>query len=167
MNRTQPKHPRILAIGPSTRGFGFAVLEGQKTLVDWGAKSVKGDKNSQCLMKVNEMIGHYQPEVMVLQDHSSEHSRRCSRIRELIQGIAALASSEGIKVALFSDKQIKRMLFAEGKGTKQDLAEILARRFPEELADRLSPKRRAWMSEDYRMCIFDAVALALMPRLLK
>ena len=36
MKKIQPKHFRILAIAPSTRGFGFAVLEGQDTLVDWG-----------------------------------------------------------------------------------------------------------------------------------
>ena len=42
------------------------------------------------------------------------------------------------------------------------MAEILAKRLPEELGFRLPPKRRAWMSEDYRMDIFDAVALALM-----
>jgi hypothetical protein len=53
------------------------------------------------------------------------------------------------------------MFFAEGQGTKHALAEMLAGRFPEELASRLPPKRRPWMSEDYRMDIFDAVALAL------
>jgi hypothetical protein len=41
------------------------------------------------------------------------------------------------------------------------LAEILATRFPEELAPRLPPKRKPWISEDYRMDIFDAVALAI------
>ncbi|MDB6018024.1 MAG: hypothetical protein JWR19_2513 [Pedosphaera sp.] len=49
--------------------------------------SVKGDKNGQCLAKVKKMISHYRPEVMVLQDYSAEPSRRCLRIRELIQGI--------------------------------------------------------------------------------
>jgi hypothetical protein len=32
---------------------------------------------------------------------------------------------------------------------------------PPELAPRLSRFRKPWMSEDYRMSIFDAVALAL------
>ncbi|MGH7993063.1 MAG: hypothetical protein ACREDQ_06080 [Limisphaerales bacterium] len=46
------------------------------------------------------------------------------------------------------------------KGTKQALAERLALKFPVELGSRLPPKRRAWMSEDPRMDIFDAVGLA-------
>jgi hypothetical protein len=57
-----------------------------------------------------------------------------------------------------------RGFFADGCGTKHALAEIIAERFPKELGFRLPPKRRAWMSEDSRMDIFDAVALALMVR---
>jgi hypothetical protein len=36
----------------------------------------------------------------------------------------------------------------------------IAKRFPE-LAPRLPRFRKPWMSEDYRMSIFDAVAMAL------
>jgi hypothetical protein len=42
---------------------------------------------------------------------------------------------------------------------------IIAKRFPEELGSRLPPERKPWMSEDSRMNIFDAVALALVFRL--
>ena len=41
---TQPKGTRVLAIDPSTRGFGFAVLEGLEKLVDWGVtRMIKTD----------------------------------------------------------------------------------------------------------------------------
>lgn len=73
-----PKHFRILAIAPGTRGFGFAVLEGKNTLVDWGVKTVQGNKNVQSLAKVKELITHYQPGVLVLQDTSTKSSRRSS-----------------------------------------------------------------------------------------
>ena len=43
---------------------------------------------------------------------------------------------------------------------KQEIAIAIAERFPE-LAPRLPRFRKPWMSEDYRMSIFDAVALAL------
>ncbi len=65
-------------------------------------------------------------------------------------------------MALFSHEHVRQVFFADGQGTKHALAEILAKRFPEELGSRLPPKRRAWMSEDSRMDIFDAVALALL-----
>ena len=41
---TQPKGRRVLAIDPSTRGFGFAVLEGLEKLVDLGmTRMIKTD----------------------------------------------------------------------------------------------------------------------------
>jgi len=44
--------------------------------------------------------------------------------------------------------------------TKYAMASMLVRQFPF-LAAMLPPKRRIWESEDYRMHIFAAVALAL------
>jgi hypothetical protein len=65
-------------------------------------------------------------------------------------------------VALFSQKQVRRVFLGDAGGTKHALAEVIAERFPEELGLHLPPKRRPWMNEDSRMGIFDAVALALM-----
>ncbi len=161
MSRTNEKNLRVIAIAPSTRGFGFAVAEGG-TLLDWGVKSVKGNKNLQCLMKVREMIAHYQPGVMVLEDHSAKGSRRSPRIRMLGDQIIAVARKQKIMVTMFSRPQVRKAFFSNGKGTKDALAEILANRFPEELRYRLPAKRRPWMSEAYQIGIFDAVALALM-----
>jgi Holliday junction resolvasome RuvABC endonuclease subunit len=165
MNKIQPKHFRILAIAPSTRGFGFAVLEGQETLVDWGVKTVKGDKNVQSLAKVEKLIAHYQPGVLVLEDASAKNSRRSLRIRKLCQQIIKMAAACKVSVKLHSRDQIMKTFIADGQGTKHALAEIIAKRFPEELGSRLPPKRKPWMSEDSRMNIFDAVALALLPHL--
>jgi len=165
MNRIPKKQLRVLAIAPSTRGFGFAVLEGQESLVDWGVKVVKGDKNAQSLAKVEELIAHYQPGMMVLEDTSAKHSRRSARIRALSQKIIAVAPTRKVSVALFSQARVKRVFFGDAQGTKHALAEIVAQRFPEELSSRLPPKRRPWKSEDYRMDIFDAVALVLVLRL--
>ena len=160
MNRINPKSIRILAIAPSTRGFGFAVLEMQ-TLVDWGVKSVEGDKNVGSITKVEELIALYQPGVIVLENSSAKHSRRSARIQTLDKQIIAMASICNVGVALFSREHVRQVFFANGQGTKHALAEILAKRFPEELGLRLPPKRRPWMSEDYRMDIFEAVGLAV------
>ena len=53
------------------------------------------------------------------------------------------------------------MLLNNESGTKQEMAEALAKQFPDELASRLPEKRKAWKSEDARMDIFEAVALAV------
>jgi Holliday junction resolvasome RuvABC endonuclease subunit len=161
MNKVFPKYPRILAITPSTKGFGYAVLEGQKLLVDWGVKSVTGDKNAGSIEKVEEMIAHYDPQVMVLEDTAIKGSRRSPRIKTLTKRLITVAERRTLKVATFSQKQVRRVFFGDAGGTKHALAEIMAERFPEELGFRLPPKRRPWMSEDSRMPIFHAAALAL------
>ncbi len=163
MTKIQSNHYRILAIAPSTKGFGFAVLEGQDTLADWGVKTVQGDKNARSLAKVEELITHYHPGVLVLPD--TKASRRSVRIKALSRMIAALATTHGGSVALLSPEQMRRIYFADGQGTKHALAEIIAHRFPAELGPRLPPKRKAWVSEYYQMGIFDAVALAVALRI--
>jgi len=162
---TIPKHPRIFAVAPSSRGFGFAVIEGQNILVDWGVKETKKNKNAGCIAKLKGIIEHYKPQVIVLEDVWTNDSRRHSRIRMLSKGIVALASRLNITVLLFSRSRVRKSYFTDGEGTKHGLAEIIAQKFPDELGSQLPPKRKPWMTEDYRMGIFDAVALALMIRL--
>jgi hypothetical protein len=95
----------------------------------------------------------------VLPDVNAPDTRRAPRIKTLHRKIVALAKQHQLKVRLISVTQVRAQLLGSVKGTKQALAEALAARFPVELASRLPPKRRPWMSEDPRMDIFDAVGL--------
>lgn len=158
------KYLRTLAIAPSTRGFGYAVVEGFDGLVNWGVKQLDEDKSAKSLEQVQKLISHYRPELLVLEDAAAKTSRRAPRIRELTDELVKLASKSRVKVTLFNREEIRRAFFAEGKGTKHEIATIIAGRYPDELQTRLPPKRKAWMPVDYRMDIFDAVALALVPR---
>lgn len=158
MSKFTSHNHRRLAVAPSTRGFGFAVLEGDK-LVDWGVKSISQSKNSGTLAKVTELLCLYHPALLVLED--AESTRRSARIRKLHTKLMTLAKQRKVKVKLLTRAKVRGAFFADGEGTKQALAALLAERYPEELKFRLPPKRRPWMSEDYRMGIFDAVALAL------
>jgi Holliday junction resolvasome RuvABC endonuclease subunit len=154
---------RIIAVAPSTRGFGFVVME-NGNLIDWGVKAAKGDKNAQCLAKIEKLFVHYRFNRLVLEDYNARGSCRAPRIKTLGREIVALAESHKVKVATFSRKRVKQTFFDDGKGTKHDIARIVADRFSEELGSRLPPERRAWMSEHYAMSIFEAVALAVVFR---
>lgn len=152
-----------MAITPSTRGFGYAVLDEGSIFVDWGVKTVKGkEKNAQSLAKVEQLLAQYQPTRLVMANHAG--SRRAERIRDLSEDIITLATRRKLKVRRFTRPQINQVFLSDAKGTKHALAETLARMFPEELASHLPPKRRAWMSEDARMDMFEAVALVFMPQ---
>jgi Holliday junction resolvasome RuvABC endonuclease subunit len=165
MSPTNIKDFRILSIAPSYRGFGFVVLEGEETIMEAACKTVKGDKNAQVLKKVEALLAHYQPGVLVLENTSAEGSRRWPRIRMLCKQIIKRAESRKVRVKLFSREQVMKTFLTDGQGTKHDLAEMMAKRFPEQLGPQLPPKRKFYMNEDPRMAIFDAVALALVFRL--
>ena len=160
MSRAYTKDICVLAIDPSTRGFGFAILEGPNRLIDWGVKETKTDKKRRTLKQIDDLIAVYLPSVIVVEDYAGKGSRRCRRIERLINDISKLASKRQIKVRSFSRARVKQTFAECGASNKQEIAIVIANRFPE-LVPRLPRFRKPWMSEDYRMSIFDAVALAL------
>ena len=140
-------------------------MEGQKAIIECGRRVADGDKNVQSLAKMKKLLSFYQPGVLVLQDVEAKGSRRHPRIKTLNRQIKRVAEKHKIKVKLISGKQLRTLLLGNPRGTKQEMAEMLAAQFPDELASRLPPKRKSWKSEDSRMDIFDAMALALALRL--
>jgi Holliday junction resolvasome RuvABC endonuclease subunit len=109
---------------------------------------------------IDDLIDVYLPSVIVIEDYAGKGSRRCRRIERLINDISKLASKKKIRVRSFSRAKVKQAFSDCGASTKQEIAIAIASRFPE-LAPRLPRFRKPWMSEDYRMSIFDAVALAM------
>ena len=151
---------RILAIAPLTRGFGYAVMEGPENLLAAGNKGFRSNKNAKTLAWVEKFINRYQPTVLVLPKVYGKDTHRAKRIQLLHHELVLLAGKHLLKVRQFSATQQRDQLLADPKGTKYEMAEKLAAQFPAELADRLPPKRKPWMSEDPRMDTFDAVGLA-------
>src|SRR5262249_9514985 len=160
MSRAYINDIRVLAVDPSTRGFGFAILEGPDRLIDWGVKETKVDKKRRSLRFIAELIHRYQPNVLVVEDYTGKGSRRCRRVRKLIKEISRLAVQRKIKVRNFSRLKVKQAFSESGTPNKCEIAIAIAKHFPE-LAPRLPRFRKPWMSEDYRMSIFDAVGFAL------
>lgn len=74
---------RVLAISLSTRGFGYAVMEGSNWLIDYGKKIIEGDKNAWSLVHIEKMIARNQPDVLALQDVNAKGTRRVARIKAL------------------------------------------------------------------------------------
>lgn len=160
MNQTISKKVRVLAIAPSARGFGFCAMENQ-VILECGKKGAKGNKNLHSLFKIEKLMKLFQPGVLVLQDMNAKGLHRAPRIKALQGQVIELAEKQKCKVVLFSGKELRIALLGDVKGTKHEMAEMLAQRFPAELAGKVPPKRRAWDNEDGRMDIFDAVGLAV------
>jgi hypothetical protein len=158
MTRKRTDAELVLAVFPSTRGFGYAVFEGPQSLIDWGVKGARcPQKNLASLQKIRELTAFYRPDVVVLEDYEGSGSRRAKRIGTLIDLVAAHATEEGVSTAFFSRAAVRARF---GLKTKRQIAKAITQEFPE-LEPRMPPVRRIWMSEDRRMSIFDAVSLAI------
>jgi len=160
MKETLYRQLRVLAIDPHPRGFGYAVCEGPATLVDWGTKDIRRDKERVALHKIGELVRLYLPAVIVLEDCAHRKSRRNPRVRQLAERILAAAPEFAVEGRAVPLTAVYRTFAGTGAGTKYGIAKALVRAFPE-LMVRLPPKRKPWQTEDSRMSIFDAVALGL------
>lgn len=148
---------RVLAIDPTSKGFGFAVLEGPETLVDWGLRHAKEARHF--LARIAELIERYEPDVMAVERVGASGCLRRERARRLIHGLHELARHCHLRMHQISRQSVQQCFAAGEPATKRQIAAALALRFPE-LAPHLPPERKLWMSEDERMAIFDAVAFA-------
>jgi hypothetical protein len=145
---------RILAIDPSSKGFGFAVLEGTDRLVDWGFARVWATSELEFVARVDSILVRYRPRVLVLPEIPSEPRRARSARR--VATLSVQMRQYGLRIMIATPSQIRSAF----PGTKQERAESIAGYFPE-LKPWLPRQRRPWMTEDERMDIFDAVALGL------
>ncbi len=157
MTALRSHSPRVLAIDPTTHGFGFAILESPTMPVDWGMPVIrKGDKE-KTLARVTALIEQYEPNILAIEEPKG--SRRCQRVQELLEAIS-LIKVKGVTIKRFSTKRLKKVFRAFGAQTKYEIAHAIAKQVPE-LTSWLPRFRKPWMSEDKRTSIFDAAALAL------
>ena len=150
---------RVLAVRPTTRGFGWVVFEGADRLIDWGIAYVNPINNPRCLVRLSTLMERYPPDIILLERLGERGARRSMRVQQLTVSMEKLALERGCKVRMFSRNDV-RQAFAEASAWNKDqiAREIVLKH--RELAAWLPPLRKIWMSEDHRMAIFDAAALA-------
>jgi hypothetical protein len=159
---TRRRYDLVLSIYPQSRGFAFALFESWLSPVDWGIHEARGPrKNAQILARINSLLDLHMPDVIVLQDMSNPGTRRVPRIQELNRRIAELAHLRSIAVHKYSRAHVLDHFMERGAATKQKIAEAIAKQVPA-FSLYVPPERKPWMSEDPRMGIFDAAALAWM-----
>jgi Holliday junction resolvasome RuvABC endonuclease subunit len=151
------KRVRVLAVDPTSKGFGFAVIEADLLLVDYGVARVWSARLRELIDRTYSFVEKYRPVMIILPRISSAKARE--RTRAKVAAVAAhLRLHHHTVVMLPRDVVLKT--FEPSGTTKHEIAIAIAKAYPE-LTSRLPRKRRPWMSEDESMNIFDAVALAL------
>jgi RNase H-fold protein (predicted Holliday junction resolvase) len=167
MTQIRKREFRILAVSPAVRGVGFAVLDADGTLADWGVKLIKGNKNAASLAKIEKLIVENKPDLLVLEDALARGSFRSLRVRKLFKSVTSMAKGRRVPVKAYGRGQYLSILLSDGEHTKQDAAEFVAKRFSDQLATQLPPKRKPWQTENYQMAMFVAVSLALAAQMKK
>jgi hypothetical protein len=150
----------VLAIAPTTRGFGYAVFANMRGPVDWGVKEVRTAKNRQALKRAGELFDTFRPAYLVIEDWEAEGSRRERRICALLEAITQKASLQGIVMHRYPRVTVGDTFRAYGASSKDDIAAVIAAEIPE-FGQELPRRRRIWESEHYSMAIFEAAALAM------
>lgn len=146
---------RVLGVDLCAKGFGFAVIENVKHLVDWGVTHVWSRNAQEFLIRIERLIERHRPVLIVTEEIPFKKARRGART--LTACLEHFARERRIRFVRCTRAQI-RSAFRETGETKHDIAVALAKEFPE-LESRLPRRRRAWESEDSRMNIFDALSL--------
>ena len=149
----------IIAIAPTSRGFGFAVFAAPTRMLNWGVKEARRDKNPLAAAKIAVMIRDIKPAAVVIENWVHASCRRSERVRTLLLDISVLASKSGAAAMVYSRQHVRQAFGKSGK-SKDTIAAAIAAQLPA-LRPWLPPKRRIWESEHHSMAIFEAAALAL------
>ena len=151
--------PRILALDLRARRFGYAVFEGPRRLLDSGTRAnVAGrpEESGTSARALSEFLKLWSPATIVIKKQRWELASEWA-IREALLN---QAKARSIDIRLLDQTQLNYRFRQLGCSTKEDVAEVLAKIFPE-LIWTLPPKRKVWESEHPRMSVFDAIALGL------
>ena len=158
---TLHRYAIVLSVYFNTRGFAFALFESPLSPVDWGVKEMRGSrKHARSLGRLIAIFNRYRPDILVIQDTSRQGTPRVQRIIRLNVAIAAMAKEREVAVYKYSRADVFDAFGYLGASNKQMLAEIIAKHIPA-FERYVPPPRKPWKSEDARMGIFDATALAL------
>lgn len=153
-------HLAVLAIHPTSRGFGWIVFEGPSSPFDWGTVEVEGNKHVASIARVSELIKKYQPDVLAMEAFDDAAARRAKRIRIIGAAVVALAREKGIETAVFSRAAIRTAFAASGARTREEIAKTIAGHL-QPLWRRLPAPRKIWVGEHPSLSIFGAAACAL------
>jgi DNA-binding XRE family transcriptional regulator/RNase H-fold protein (predicted Holliday junction resolvase) len=158
----QPRGHRLLAIDPSTKVLGVAVLEGDTLLHSSIRHLPKHDLPDRLLgdgmRMVDQLTQQYQPATLVVPLTTSPTCTRSSHVRAFCWHLRKLAHRTKLHLEEIAPDRIHRV-FGDNT-TQHDQALQIAARFSA-VHERLPERRRVWEPQNPRMREFSAIALAV------
>jgi len=150
----------VLAVRPTTRGFGWALFEGPLALADWGIVAARGDTSVRAMRRFEKLLNQYRPSAVVLEMSGPTRKGVSSRVRLLAKTIRGFAENRDIAVHLYTRSEISLAVAGDENATRHGVAKAVAAQLPI-LRHRMPPVRKPWMPEDDRQSLYDAAALGI------
>lgn len=133
MSAALPEVDRVLAIDPSLRGTGYAVLEraevGRKVVaLTWGViRNVPALSQSGCLVaiheKISELIEAFSPRTAAFESVIYVQSYQTAIVLGCARGAALLAAAQrGLSIFEYPPKRIKQAVSGRGAASKEQVA---------------------------------------------
>ena len=77
-------HQSVIAIDLMPRGFAYCVLSDSSTLTDWGKKTFLAHRDKGIIESFFELVNHYSPDVVVLENLEPNYSKKSPRSKKVI-----------------------------------------------------------------------------------
>lgn len=148
----------VLAVHPTTRGYGWVLFEGPMAPVDWGMASSKRASNAKLLARFERLLQRYEPAALVLEEF--EGKVRVDRIQRLCRAMIHFAASRGMDTPVYHRGVIRTVFGSVGATTRYEIAQVIAQHL-DAFSHKMPRRRRVWENPDPRQSLFDAAALAL------
>lgn len=153
---------RILAVEVRHSRFGYALFEGPKRLLDWGASAIspiltdRSDINT-ARRRIALVLERSHPTALVAKRPRLTKTGRSSSHGPMLKAILREAAVSSTPIHFLSREEVRSAFHNFRAQTKEDVAEILVRVFPE-LIVRLPRRKKKWQTERRAMIVFDAIA---------
>jgi crossover junction endodeoxyribonuclease RuvC len=122
---------RILAIDPGSRNMGWAVLDSEGKLIDWGTIKTK-PKTPQpetlliLLQALEDLVAKFHPSRLALEDlFFSRNVRSAMRVGEARGMVLLICAQHDLPHESFTPQKIKMVLTGSGKADKDQIADAV------------------------------------------
>ena len=151
---------RVIALDVRARRFGYVVFEGPHKLLDWGIRTYANADWCVLERRLGDLRSMFAPSIILIRETAERHRFGQPMIRHALRTVKAFAKRALVVIRVIDRSSLRRFFSGGAKVNKQDVARIVADRFPE-LSWRLPPERKPWQTEPRRQSIFDAASLGL------
>lgn len=151
----------VLAIYPTSRDIAYTLFAAPLTPIDWGLKRLRGkERDARAFEIVTALVTALRPDTIVIEDCETLRCNRSDRVRRLYAFINTFAETENLTLVRYSRARVKQTFREAGAIRRHEIAQAIVSYIPA-FTHRMPKVRKLWQSEDHRLALFDAAALAL------